>query len=54
MRIFAISDLHLATTSNKPMNIFGSNWDNYVEKIISDWQNRVSDGDIVLIAGDIS
>lgn len=54
MRIFAISDLHLAETSNKPMNIFGSNWDNYVEKIISDWQARVSEDDIVLIAGDIS
>ncbi len=54
MKIFAISDLHLAETSNKPMNIFGSNWDNYVEKIISDWQARVSEDDVVLIAGDIS
>lgn len=54
MKIFAISDLHLAETSNKPMNIFGSNWDNYVEKIIADWKARVSEEDIVLIAGDIS
>lgn len=54
MKIFAISDLHLAETSNKPMNIFGSNWDNYVEKIITDWQARVSEDDVVLIAGDIS
>lgn len=54
MKIYAISDLHLASTSNKPMNIFGSKWDNYVQKITDDWQNRVEDDDAVLIAGDIS
>lgn len=54
MKIYAISDLHLSTTTDKPMNVFGANWDNYVEKIIADWQKKVEDGDIVLIAGDIS
>ena len=54
MKIYAISDLHLATTVDKPMNIFGGNWDNYVEKIIADWQNKVEEEDVVLIAGDIS
>lgn len=54
MKVFAISDLHLAITTNKPMNIFGSNWDNYVEKIIEDWSKRVGKDDVVLIAGDIS
>ena len=54
MKIYAISDLHLSTTTEKPMNIFGRNWDNYVEKIIADWQEKVTDDDVVLIAGDIS
>lgn len=54
MKIFAISDLHLSGLSDKPMDVFGSGWENHFEKIKEDWQNRVSDDDIVLIAGDIS
>lgn len=54
MKIFAISDLHLSAENNKPMDIFGEAWDNYWEKIHSDWNKKVSSEDIVLIAGDIS
>ena len=54
MTFYAISDLHLSTTTNKPMNVFGRNWDNYVEKIIADWNLKVTDEDVVLISGDIS
>lgn len=54
MKIFAISDLHLSINSNKPMNIFGPQWDNYLDIIEKDWQAKVSNDDIVLIAGDIS
>lgn len=54
MKVFAISDLHLPGNSEKPMNIFGKNWDNYVEKIEYDWKNKVSDDDIVLLPGDLS
>ncbi len=36
------------------MDIFGPVWDNYIDAIITDWKKRVSDEDIVLIAGDIS
>ncbi len=54
MKIYAISDLHIATTSDKPMEIFGGNWVNYLEKIKTDWQNKVEEEDIVLIGGDIS
>ena len=54
MKIFAISDLHLSFGSNKPMDIFGEQWNNYLEKIKEDWVNVVKDEDIVLIAGDIS
>ena len=54
MSVYAISDLHLTNSSDKPMEIFGGNWENYYEKIVADWNNKVSDNDIVLIAGDIS
>ena len=54
MNIYAISDLHLSTTADKPMNIFGGNWDGHFEKIKQDWIAQVKDEDVVLIAGDIS
>lgn len=54
MKIFAISDLHLSFSSDKPMDIFGACWSNYWQKICDDWTDRVSDGDAVLIAGDVS
>lgn len=54
MKVYAISDLHLPFSTNKPMEIFGSAWDNYLEKIKKDWKNKVKENDIVLIAGDIS
>lgn len=54
MKIFAISDLHLSLSGEKPMDIFGYSWEDYLNKIELDWQNKVSDEDIVLISGDIS
>ena len=54
MRIFAISDLHISFSTDKPMDIFGENWQNHFDKITADWQERVSDEDLVLIAGDTS
>lgn len=54
MKLFAVSDLHLGTNEEKPMDIFGSVWDNHWEKISADWDSKVSDEDVVLIAGDIS
>lgn len=54
MNIYAISDLHLSTTSDKPMDVFGRNWGGHFEKIKSDWLQKVRPDDIVLIAGDVS
>ncbi len=54
MKIFAISDLHLSISTDKPMDIFGPVWQNYLEEIEKSWQDSVSDDDVVLIAGDIS
>ncbi len=54
MKIYAISDLHLSTAVNKPMDIFGVNWQNYFDTVKADWQSKVEDGDVVLLPGDFS
>ncbi len=54
MKVFAISDLHLSTACPKPMNVFGTQWDNYFELICQDWRSKVSDEDLVLLPGDFS
>jgi len=55
MRIFAISDLHLDSFDNKPMDIFGDTWKFFKEDIIENAKkNKITDKDIVVIAGDIS
>ncbi|MDR0596792.1 MAG: metallophosphoesterase [Clostridiales Family XIII bacterium] len=53
-KIYAIGDLHLSFTSEKPMGIFGSNWDDHHEKIENNWRRSISDGDTVLLLGDLS
>lgn len=54
MKIFTISDLHLSFGVDKPMNIFGKKWDNYEDKIKENWLNKVTEEDIVILAGDFS
>jgi predicted phosphohydrolase len=49
-----MSDLHLSLGTNKPMEVFGGNWDNYVERIRENWNKLVSSEDTVLISGDVS
>lgn len=54
MKIYAISDLHLSSNCDKPMDIFGKGWDNYIENIKNDWEQKVLDDDLVILAGDFS
>ncbi|MBP7175723.1 MAG: metallophosphoesterase [Thermoclostridium sp.] len=54
MRIFAISDLHLALAEDKPMEVFGAGWEDYMRRIRENWQQNVSSDDLVLLPGDIS
>lgn len=54
MKVFAISDLHLSFSSDKPMDVFGVMWENHFEQICEDWKYKVDDDDIVLLAGDLS
>lgn len=52
--IYAIGDLHLDHSRQKPMDIFGENWINHRDKIIRNWEDTVNAEDLVLIPGDIS
>lgn len=55
MSLFVMADLHLDIRSNqKSMEVFGSRWQNYTERIASQWNAVVSDTDTVIIPGDIS
>jgi len=54
MAIFTMSDLHLALSVDKPMNVFGSSWDNYMQRIEEEWNALVTDEDTVICGGDIS
>lgn len=54
MAIYALADLHLSFGADKPMDIFGEKWENYTEKIRTNWQSIVSDDDLVIIPGDVS
>ena len=54
MRLFAIGDLHLPGGDDKPMDVFGPQWDRHFFRIQENWQKTVGDDDTVLIPGDIS
>ncbi|NLL31121.1 MAG: serine/threonine protein phosphatase [Clostridiales bacterium] len=54
MALYAISDLHLAFTTDKPMDIFGEKWAKHDEKIKNNWFKKIKEEDTVLIAGDVS
>lgn len=54
MSIYTIADLHLSFSENKPMNIFGDNWNNHYEKIKNNWIKNVKENDIVVMPGDFS
>ncbi len=54
MALYAISDLHLALGVDKPMDIFGVHWTNYMDKLKLHWEETVEEDDTVIIPGDIS
>jgi predicted phosphohydrolase len=54
MQIYAIADLHLSLTSEKPMDVFGEAWRGHAEKLERNWRERVQEDDLVLVPGDIS
>lgn len=56
MSIYAIADTHLSLNEGveKPMDIFGPEWENHAKKLQIEWEKLVSDDDVVIINGDIS
>ena len=54
MTIYTIGDLHLSFNENKPMSIFGENWEGYEEKVKENWTKLVKEEDMVVLPGDFS
>lgn len=55
MAIFALSDLHLALSNpEKSMDVFGSGWENYIQRIKDGFDELVTSEDTVLMPGDLS
>ena len=53
MSLYAIGDLHLSLASNKPMDVFGSGWANYTERIKEGFSTLEPD-DVCVLCGDSS
>ncbi len=53
MAIYAMSDWHLPLGVYKPMDVFGGNWQGYVEKIEKNMQ-KLTDSDYIIMNGDFS
>lgn len=53
MALFAIGDLHLSLGTDKPMDVFGGGWDNYVTKIKEGF-SAVGPSDTCVICGDVT
>ena len=53
MALYAIGDTHLSLYKDKPMDIFGSKWENHAEKLKIGFSG-LSEDDVCVICGDIS
>ncbi|MDP8224626.1 MAG: metallophosphoesterase [Candidatus Lernaella stagnicola] len=54
MAFFALADLHLGFAVDKPMDVFGPQWENHAAKIAAKWAEVVAADDVVLLPGDTS
>ncbi len=53
-RIFALADLHLSLSGEKPMDVFGEGWRDHARRMAQSWDDLVGDEDLVLLPGDLS
>jgi len=51
--LYAIGDLHLSLSTNKPMDVFGPKWENHVERLKEAF-STLHDDDIIILDGDTS
>lgn len=53
MSLYVMGDLHLSLGSNKPMDVFGGRWKNYVNKLLEGF-SMVKPEDTTVLCGDLS
>ncbi len=53
MTLYAIGDLHLSLGRDKPMNVFGEQWENHAEKLKQGF-SKLNDDDVCVLCGDLS
>lgn len=51
--LYTIGDLHLSLGCDKPMDIFAG-WSNYLERLETNWNGKITDDDTVVLLGDHS
>ncbi|MGM9647336.1 MAG: metallophosphoesterase [Eubacteriales bacterium] len=54
MALYTIADPHLSLSKHKPMDIFGSRWQDHTDRLTKGWTAVVDEDDTVLVGGDIS
>ena len=53
MALYAIGDLHLSLASNKPMEVFGDGWRDYVRRLEEAF-SQLNNDDVTVLCGDLS
>lgn len=53
MALYAIGDLHLSLSAEKPMDVFGGNWVGYMDKLTAGIQ-KITEDDTTILLGDLS
>lgn len=53
-RIFALADLHLSSSGEKPMDVFAEAWRDHAARMAAAWDASVAPDDAVLLPGDLS
>ena len=53
MSIYVMADLHLSTTTNKPMDVFGGAWVGYMDKL-REGMSVIGPEDTTVLLGDLS
>lgn len=52
--LWALADLHLSLSGEKPMEVFGETWKSHAGRMAEAWDRSVADRDTVLLPGDLS
>jgi len=53
MSLYAIGDLHLSLSTDKPMDVFGGRWEQYTEKILEGFSG-LGPEDVTVLCGDLT